>query len=69
VAVGQEQFENPGRQTFAVGTRYQRAGEGQLTKRTKRVCNELHSVRNIVRLQTEIVNCRERCRGNCDCKC
>jgi hypothetical protein len=43
VTVGRGQFGNPGKETFAVGSRYQRTGVGQQTERRKCVLNELQA--------------------------
>jgi hypothetical protein len=43
VDVGRGQFGNSGTGTSAVGTWYQRTGEGQKTKRTQRVSSELQA--------------------------
>jgi hypothetical protein len=44
-AVAWGQFRNPGRKMLAVGSWYQRTGEGQQTEKPKRVCSELQTVR------------------------
>jgi hypothetical protein len=44
MAMSRGQFENPGRGTSAVGSRYPRTSVGQQTKRTQCVCNELKCV-------------------------
>jgi hypothetical protein len=54
VAVTRGRFGNPGRGTFAIGSRYHRTGVGLHSERTQCAGSELDSVRNRVKLQTVI---------------
>jgi hypothetical protein len=57
IAVARGQFGKSGRETSAVGIRYQKTGDGQQTEKTQCVYSELSNVINAARPSIIIKHC------------